>query len=491
MGCKERQTVKLTAASQEGQEEAAVSLCPTNQSMSPPLAFPKGLVGTKSTGQVQIKGSNFHCLFDTGSQVTTVTHSFYNTYLSDHDIKPLDDLLEVEGANGQAVPYLGYVEVDIMFPEEFLGRSENVTTLALVVPDLRSSHPPVLIGTNTLDVVYDRHSKGNPGLSSVPYGYKAVMKILELRQRLMTDDCHGVLKLQASSPQTIAAGQTVVMEALAIAPALYGEKAVIIQHPTSFALPGGLMVKSCLVDLPPFHPCYLPVVLRNESDHDIILPAHVSIGELSAFQSILHKEQSVHLPESEKTTESKLDYNFADSPISPEWKQRVTAKLNSIPEVFAQHDLDFGCTDRVKHQIKLADPTPFKQRPRPIHPQDLDAVKQHLQELLESGVIRESDSPFASPIVVVRKKNGSVRLCMDYRKLNAQTIKDAYPLPKLEDTFMALSGSKWFSVLDLKSGYYQIQMEESDKYKTAFVCPVGFWEFNRMPQGVTNAPSTF
>ena len=80
------------------------------------------------------------------------------------------------------------------------------------------------------------------------------------------------------------------------------------------------------------------------------------------------------------------------------------------------------------------------------------------------------------------------RLCIDYRKLNLQTIKDAYALPKLEDTFSALSGSQWFSVLDLKSGYYQIEVEETDKSKTAFVCPLGFWEFNRMPQGVTNAP---
>lgn len=106
-------------------------------------------------------------------------------------------------------------------------------------------------------------------------------------------------------------------------------------------------------------------------------------------------------------------------------------------------------------------------------------------------MIRESESPFSSPIVVVRKKNDQVRLCIDYRKLNLQTVKDAYALPRMDDTFTALSGSKWFSVLDLKSGYYQIEVDEVDRPKTAFVCPLSFWEFNRMPQGVTNAPSTF
>ncbi len=162
-----------------------------------------------------------------------------------------------------------------------------------------------------------------------------------------------------------------------------------------------------------------------------------------------------------------------------------------MPEVFASYDMDYGHTDKVKHRIKLSNETPFKHRPRPIHPQDVDAVRKHLQDLLAAGIIRESESPFASPIVVVRKKDNSVCLCIDFRKLNSQTIKDAYALPNLEEVFSVLNGSKWFSVLDLKSGYYQIEMAEADKHKTAFVCPQGFWEFNRMLKGITNAPSTF
>lgn len=118
-------------------------------------------------------------------------------------------------------------------------------------------------------------------------------------------------------------------------------------------------------------------------------------------------------------------------------------------------------------------------------------MRKHLRTLLGAGVICESESPYASPIVVVRKKNGEVHLCIDYRKLNSLTIRDAYALPNLKEAFSVLAGSKWFSVMDLKSGYYQIEMEERDKPKTAFVCPLGFYEFNRMPQGITNAPSTF
>lgn len=353
---------------------------------------------------MEIKGATFSCLYNTGSQVTTVPHSFYNAHLSDHIIKPLEDLLEIEGANGQSVPYLGYIELNMTFPADFLGEPVEVDTLALVVPDVKSHQSMVLVGTNTLDAVYTKyHVTSHSKLEPVPFGYKAVLKILQLRHKQASDDHHGIVKSDQSV--TIVAGQTAVLDGLVVAPCLRGEKAVLVQHPSSFPLPGGLMVKSCLVDFPQTYPCRLPVIITNESEHDVVIPSKVSIAEVSAIQSVLCKEQVQHAP----SQEAKSLYNFGDSPITAEWKQRITTMLDGLPEVFAKNNVDFGRSDKIKHQIKLSDPTPFKQRPRPIHPQDIDAVRQHLQELFQSGVIRESDSPFASPIVVVRKKNGSVR----------------------------------------------------------------------------------
>ncbi|KAL3987009.1 ubiquitin carboxyl-terminal hydrolase 12/46 [Sarotherodon galilaeus] len=381
--------------------------------------------------------------------------------------------------------------MNVTFPSDFLGSTTAVDTLALVVSDVQSAQQPsILIGTNTLDLAYEKAFSDQQPSFPAPHGYRTVLKILEQRYRLANSNHHGIVKLHTDGPQTIPAGKTVALEGLIFGRCLQAEKAVLVEHPTSSPLPGGLMVPSCVMDFPSHQPYHLPVVICNQSDHDVTLPAKAIIAEISAIQSIQCQERSHdRMPPNPVT--SGFNFNFGNSPLTPEWKSRVTEKLNALHDVFAKHDLDFGKTDKVKHQIKLSDPTPFKQRPRPIHPQDLDAVRQHLKELVDSGVIRESDSPFASPIVVVRKKNGSVRLCIDYRKLNLQTIKDAHALPKLEDTFTALSGSEWFSVLDLKSGYYQIEMEEADKSKTAFVCPLGFYEFNRMPQGVTNAPSTF
>lgn len=236
------------------------------------------------------------------------------------------------------------------------------------------------------------------------------------------------------------------------------------------------------------------MVVQNESIHDIVIPARSIIAQIHAMQEVastIWTSKAKESSDSESNEPILLNPNFADSPIPAEWKEQIVQKLSSMAEIFAQHDTNFGCTNKVKHQIKLSEETPFKNRPCPIQPQDLDAVRRHLQELSEAGIICESESLFSSPTVVVRYKNGALRLSVDYRKLNLQTIKGAYALPNLEEAFSALMGSKWFSVLNLESGYYQIAVHEVDKHKTAFVCPMGFKEFNRMPQGITNAPTTF
>ncbi|CAM4569864.1 unnamed protein product [Lepidochelys olivacea] len=122
----------------------------------------------------------------------------------------------------------------------------------------------------------------------------------------------------------------------------------------------------------------------------------------------------------------------------------------------------------------------------------MEDVQHHLQaSLAANGIITESRSPYASPIVVVHKKNGKIWMCIDYRTLNSRTVVDQYTMPRVQDALDHLLGSQWFSVLDLRSGYYQIPLGEEDKEKTAFICPLGFYQFERMPQGISGAPATF
>ena len=166
--------------------------------------------------------------------------------------------------------------------------------------------------------------------------------------------------------------------------------------------------------------------------------------------------------------------------------------LKEFHHLFALDDLDMGCTSQFKHKIKLMNPEPFKQRYRRIPPNQFQEVKKHLKEMLRVGAIQKSISPWASPVVLVRKKDGTLRFCIDLWKLNACTVRDAYSLPHIEESLDCLNGACIFTSLDLKSRYWQVLMDEDSIPLTAFtVGPLGFYECLRMLFGLTNAPATF
>ena len=188
---------------------------------------------------------------------------------------------------------------------------------------------------------------------------------------------------------------------------------------------------------------------------------------------------------------SKLDLTGYD-----DWTQDQHDAMDDVIEryhhIFAVEDLELGCTDLVKHEIKLTNYVPFKERYRRIPPHQYEEVCKHLDEMLRMGAIRRSNSLWASAVLIVRKKDGALRFCIDLRKLNERTVKDAYSLPRIEDSLDVLNGSCIFTSIDLKSGYWQVELDEKSIPLTAFtVGPLGFYECVRMPFGLTNAPATF
>ncbi|KAG6452887.1 hypothetical protein O3G_MSEX007851 [Manduca sexta] len=165
--------------------------------------------------------------------------------------------------------------------------------------------------------------------------------------------------------------------------------------------------------------------------------------------------------------------------------------LAEYKDCFSSSLKDLGFTTASEMIIELEDSQPVVYRPYRMPHSERCLVRDMIQEMIDSGIIRESCSPYASPIVIVKKKTGDKRLCVDYRALNRKTKKDHYPLPRIEDQLDLLAGNNMFISLDLASGYYQIPLTESSRSKTAFVTQDGQYEYNRMPFGLVNAPSVF
>ena len=188
---------------------------------------------------------------------------------------------------------------------------------------------------------------------------------------------------------------------------------------------------------------------------------------------------------------SKLDLSGCDN-WTEEQQRKVRECIIKHNHIFTIDDLELGKTDLVKHVIKLDNYVPFKQQYRRIPPYQYEEVRKHLNKMLEMGAVRKFNSPWASAVVLVRKKDGSLRFCIDLRKLNARTVKDAYSLPRIEDSLDSLNGSCIFTSIDLKAGYWEVEMDPKSIPLTAFtVGPLGFYECVKMPFGLTNAPATF
>ena len=177
--------------------------------------------------------------------------------------------------------------------------------------------------------------------------------------------------------------------------------------------------------------------------------------------------------------------------LSEEQKSHLFQLLSQYVDVFTINGKDLGRTTVIRHTIKTGTATPIRQplRRLPVHTQQ--EVNRLVNDMLSKDIIERSTSPWASAVVLVKKKDGSFRFCVNYRKVNRVTKKNAYPLPCITDTLDTLAGSKWFTTLDLLSGYWQVALDEQDKEKTAFATRDGLYQFKVMPFGLCNGPATF
>lgn len=177
--------------------------------------------------------------------------------------------------------------------------------------------------------------------------------------------------------------------------------------------------------------------------------------------------------------------------VSEDCKRRMLDLVLQYEDVFSRHHLDCGEAKGFVHRIHLSDSRPFRLPYRRVPPGQYQKLRQVLSEMEEKEIIRKSTSEYASPLVLVWKKNGDLRICTDFRWLNKRTFKDAHPLPHQADCLAALGGNCFFSTMDLTSGFYNMPLHEDDRKYSAFTTPMGLYEYNRLPQGLCNSPGSF
>ena len=229
-------------------------------------------------------------------------------------------------------------------------------------------------------------------------------------------------------------------------------------------------------------------------DHALLngVPCHSSP---SVIYSLRSTDQSTALSSSNPESLSLADpsrflteLTFADTDITSAQIEQLRSLLLKYQPCFADQ---LGRTSLVQHHIDTGNSKPIKLRPYRVSPNRRAIISTEIADMLRANIIEPCNGPYAAPITLQPKKDGSLRFCIDYRELNSVTVRDVYPIPRIDDTLDQLQHAKYFSSMDLRSGFWQIELDPSSRDKTAFISHAGLFRFRVMPFGLTNAPATF
>jgi len=455
------------------------------------------LVGDINEVNVIIGEKSAKALLDTGSVVSLVTETFYKNNLSDIEIKPVGDILNIECADGENLPYKGYIATDIRV-ESGLPNSNTMKCLFLVTPDTSySSRTPFVLGTNILNEFMDncKSQFGDQFLQKAKLHtpWYLSFRSIAIRQKELQRNNNriAIVRCAATSKITLKPNQSIEVIGVTDREANYPKSTAILQESSASQLHPSIDVTPAVIEYSNRKGTEVTVNLSNLTTAPVTIAPRSIICEIQpamvveeVFDKIEGKTKQEEVIEGLNIDEANL--------LDHDQKEKIVNLLKKHKSIFSTSDTDIGVCNIIKHRIDLTTEVPFKQRHRRIPPNMIEEVRQHIEMLLATGVIKPSKSPYTSNVVLVRKKTGKLRLCVDYRQLNGITIKDSFALPRIEEIFDCLNGAKYFTTIDMKSGYHQIEVEEVHKERTAFtVGSLGFYEYNKMPFGLSNSPATY
>lgn len=429
------------------------------------LAVSKHKPGEKYLKTIKINNKLFEAFVDFGSECCMIRLSDFKNVDNNFDTNNLPTL---RGFGNSAVQVIGKKCVSVLIDEV------EADVELLIVPD-ESMQVPVMIGQSLTEL---------PHIVVIKTSDK--LQMLRVEDNLIT--LNNKVKLVCLNDITLL--NTSMVEVCTdpiMSGELYVEGGIRLLSDTRFSIPSGLFVidssgKGYIrVNIPRGKTITLKrgyVIARGiKASEDETLSSPAQVMQVTA-------ESGTYLPILDR------DIKVGDN-ITPAEKEQLCNLLNKYRKCFASNLSELGLTSAGEMSITLNDSEPVVYRPYRLSIKEKEVVRDMVLELQENGIVEPSTSAYASPVVLVRKKTGDYRLCIDYRALNKKTVKENYPMPLIDDQLDMLAGHKFYTTLDLASGYYQIPIRTEDRHKTAFVTPDGHFEFTRMPFGLANAPATF
>ena len=363
------------------------------------------IFGEVNEANLEINNVSTRALLDTGSCVSILSKSFYDQHLSHIEIKPLDKILHIECADGNALPYLGYIEVCIT-KVEGIPELTSLACIFLVVPETNyNSETPILLGTNILNELRENcknvHGQKYLQKGNLETPWYLAFRAMTVREKTLIRNKNRVAVVRCAEASKIILGPNESKD-------FHGFTDREIDHQTTSAilheseessLPSYIDITPSVITYDNSKNAEVIVNLTNLTTNSVVISPKSILCEIQPVTV----DATVYDKIENETMEKIFEEIHIEANLSHDQRMRLESLLNKHQDIFSKNETDIGHCDKIKHRIDLTDEVPFKQPHRRIPPSMIDEVRQHLEQLLASGVIRKSKSPWCSNVVLVRK----------------------------------------------------------------------------------------